>query len=107
MAETIALDEHLRDPDRVAIEKNGHPKYLHKSLRPLADVLVELDRADRMQPGLFDNDPTALGTSVTGFATPNHNPWRNAYATPHPMKRTPPAIGLTRRRRSNRNAQGV
>ena len=29
MARTIALDEHLRDPARVAVEKNGKPKYLH------------------------------------------------------------------------------
>ena len=49
MAKTIALDEHLRDPGRVAVEKNGRPKYLHRSLKPLGDVLMELDIAERTQ----------------------------------------------------------
>ena len=67
MAKTITLDEHLRDPERVAIEKNGRPKYLHSSLRPLGEVLVELDRAEQMQPGLFDHDPDGFGNECEGF----------------------------------------
>ena len=59
MARTIALDERLRDPARVAVEKNGNPKYLHTSLRPLGQVLAELDVQDRMQGRLFDEDATA------------------------------------------------
>ena len=68
MARTVALDEHLRDPARVAIEKNGRPKYLHKSLRPLADVLVELDTRDRMQGRLLnDADRDGFGNECEGF----------------------------------------
>ena len=63
MARTVALDEHLRDPARVGIEKNGKPKYLHRSLRPLGEVLVNLDLQDRMQGRL--SDPNADGD---GFA---------------------------------------
>ena len=63
MARTVALDEHLRDPARVTVEKNGKPKYLHRSLRPLADVLVELDLQDRMQGRLFDEQ-----NEINGFA---------------------------------------
>ena len=62
MARTIALDEHLREPARVAVEKNGKPKYLHNSLRPLGEVLAELDVQDRMQGRLFDDD-----TGFNGF----------------------------------------
>ena len=63
MARTVALDERLRDPARVEIEKNGKPKYLHRSLRPLGEVLVNLDLQDRMQGRL--SDPNANGD---GFA---------------------------------------
>ena len=61
MARTIALDERLRDPARVAVEKNGRPKYLHSSLRPLREVLAELDVQDRMQGRLFDEDAQPNG----------------------------------------------
>ena len=70
MARTIALDEHLRDPARVAVaSKNGKPKYLHSSLRPLGEeaqrVLTELDVQDRMQGRLFDDE--SLVTGGNGF----------------------------------------
>ncbi len=61
MARTIALDERLRDPARVAVEKNGKPKYLHRSLRPLAEVLVDLDRQDRMQGRFVEQDADGDG----------------------------------------------
>lgn len=49
MAETIKLDQWLRHPDRIAMEKKGRPQYLHRSGRPLADILEELDLMDRSQ----------------------------------------------------------
>ena len=61
MARTIALDEQLRDPARVAVEKNGRPKYLHSSLRPLGEVLADLDVQDRMQGRLFNQNAQGEG----------------------------------------------
>ena len=61
MARTIALDEQLRDPARVAVEKNGRPKYLHSSLLPLGEVLADLDVQDRMQGRLFNQNARGEG----------------------------------------------
>ena len=71
MARTIALDEQLRDPARVAVEKNGKPKYLHSSLRPLGEVLAEMDVQDRMQGRLFDEDaePNGFISECEGYCS--------------------------------------
>ena len=45
MERTIALDERLRSPDRPPT--GLRPEYLHRSLRPLREVLEKLDRDDR------------------------------------------------------------
>ena len=54
MKDTERLDEWLRHPDRVRMENKGIPQYLHRSGRPLTEVLLELDTADRLQGRLFD-----------------------------------------------------
>ena len=67
MADTILLDERLREPERIAIENKGRPQYLHRSGRPLAEVLPELDRLDLMQPRLLDNDQDGFGNECDGY----------------------------------------
>ena len=57
MERTIELDEHLRTPERVALGKwDDAGRYLHRSGKPLRDVLADLDRKDREQLTLFDRD---------------------------------------------------
>ena len=57
MERTIELDEHLRTPERVALGKwDDAGRYLHRSGKPLRDVLADLDRKDREQLTLFDVD---------------------------------------------------
>lgn len=36
------------------MENKGVPQYLHRSGRPLTEVLLELDAADRLQGRLFE-----------------------------------------------------
>ena len=57
MAKTVELDHRLRDPERpVNPNTNMFQEYLHRSLRPLEDVLTELDKQDKAQGHLFDLD---------------------------------------------------
>ncbi len=63
MARTIVLDERLREPERVAIEKNGRPKYLHRSLRPLRLVLEDLDAAEPVE----DDGQRDFGEECDGY----------------------------------------
>ena len=53
----IALDERLRDPERTRMEPNSLTRnYLHPGSRPLGETLERLDRLERMQPRLLDDE---------------------------------------------------
>lgn len=56
MTTTIELDNWLQGEERVQMEKNGLPQYLHRSGRPLSEVLPELHRTALMQPSLIDEN---------------------------------------------------
>ena len=79
MARTIALDEHLREPARVAVEKNGKPKYLHNSLRPLGEVLRSwtFRTVCRADFSTTIQDSTGLSVSAKAIAARNRREQSN------------------------------
>lgn len=66
MERTMLLDEHLRSPERIAVETSGIPQYLHRSGRPLREVIAEMDRNDRLQLRLIDDHDT-FGEECDGY----------------------------------------
>ena len=66
MARAIALDDRLREDERINMERKGRPQYLHKSGRPLGDVLKDLDRMDSAQLRLID-DQDQFGNECEGY----------------------------------------
>lgn len=53
MEKTYLLDEHLRAPERTSLKDDPIIEYLHRSKRPLREVIAKLDEQDRMQPRLI------------------------------------------------------
>ena len=56
MAKTVELDAWLRNPERLVGRHDPMEEYLHRSMRPLGDVLADLDAQDKSQGTLFDRD---------------------------------------------------
>ena len=66
MAQVIELDYRLRDPERpINPATNMYAEYLHRSLRPLEDVLTDLDAMDKSQGRLFEQD--GFGNECEGY----------------------------------------
>lgn len=66
MAKTVALDAWLRDPVRLARRTEPLTEYLHRSLRPLGEVLAILERQDREQAKLPGWDADGFGNECEG-----------------------------------------
>lgn len=66
MHRAIALDQQLRTPERISAEHNGIPQFLHRTCEPLDQVLERLDRTDRHQPRLID-DNDHFGNECGGY----------------------------------------
>lgn len=66
MTRVVDLDHQLRNPERaVNPSTNMYPEYLHRSLRPLEEVLADLNERDESQGRLFDAD--GFGNECEGF----------------------------------------
>lgn len=66
MAETVALDAWLRDPERLARRTDPLTEYLHRSLQPLDEVLARLDRQEKEQSKLPGWELDGFGNECEG-----------------------------------------